>query len=602
MKKVLLALVVIVVLGVAFILLLGTFFGGDGGGVSSRVPSKVILEADFETNLVEFVPVDPFAQLTGQEIPQLRDAVEALEQAASDERVVGLVARVGEGGMGFARLQELRTAVEAFRASGKPAIAWSETFGEVGSGNASYYLATAFDEIHLQPSGDVNLTGLRLESMFLRGTLDKLDVEPNMYQRYEYKNAMNTFTHTEFTEPHREALGAVMDSVFGQMVDAMAASRGLDPAALETLIDDGPFFGREAVDHALVDGLAYRDEVYARAMELMGDDAKRLYLGTYLERAGRPYDDGSGVALIYGVGGIGRGESGYNPFDGSVSMGSETVARAFRDAIEDRSVEAILFRIDCPGGSYVASDTVWREVVRAKEAGKPVIVSFGDVAASGGYFVAAEATKIVAQPGTITGSIGVLGGKLVTREAFGKLGFTFDAVQTSDNATMWSGLQPYTEAEEARFNTWLDRVYDDFTGKVADGRGLPIERVREIAKGRIWSGEDALEIGLVDALGGFDVALDLVRQELGLESDADLNLEIFPEQRSPWEDLFGQGPDNSGPTGIHAALAHPAWAHPAAAQALEAARPYVVLAQKLGLVPPTVPQTLAYPEEWIPKP
>lgn len=584
-------LLIFAVLSVLTLIFLAGAMGDGGGG---RVSGKTLLEIDFESAIVEYLPPDPIGQVLLEETPQLRDLVEALHRGAEDDRVVGLVARIGGGNLGFAQLQEVRQAVIDFRASGKPAVVFSETFGEMAPGNGGYYLATAFDEIYLQPSGDVNLTGLLLESQFLSGTLEKLGLEPRMDHRHEYKNALNSYTERSFTPAHEEAMQDLLESIFGQMVSDISSARGLEPEALKDLIDGAPFYGQEAVDAGLVDGLLYRDEALARLREHVGDggaNAKLLYAHKYLAKVGRPHDSGPGVALIYGVGGIQRGPSQYSPMTGGMVMGSETVAAAFRAAIDDEDIQAILFRIDCNGGSYVASDTVWRETVRAREAGKPVIVSFGNVAASGGYFVALEADKIVAQPGTITGSIGVLGGKMVTIEMWDKLGISWDEVHSSENAEFYAGNYDYSDAEWARFQAWLDRVYEDFTQKVAEGRNLPIETVREIAKGRVWTGEAALENGLVDALGGYDVALDLVRESIELEAGAGVDLQVFPRPQNPWEGIFGQGPDSSeGRVALRAMAA-----------IFEELRPMVTLGQRLGLLEP-LPSGVVYPEEWVPRP
>ncbi|MBZ5640401.1 MAG: signal peptide peptidase SppA [Acidobacteriia bacterium] len=515
-------------------------WAGKGG-----VPSKTVLEADFEQEFVEYVPEDPVARAILGKTPVVRDVVEALERAADDDRVVAFVAKIGGGGPGLAQAQEIRDAVLAFRAKGKRAVAWSETFGEFGPGNVGYYLATAFDEIDLQPSGDVGLTGLMAESPFLRGTLDKLGVVPRMDHRKEFKNAMNVFTETKYTDAHREATDKLIQSMFGQMVAGIAKGRKLSETEVRALFDRGPFLGKEAKDAKLVDALAYRDEVVAKEKERAGARAKLLYLSTYLDRAGRPHESGTTVALIYGVGGVGRGESGYSPLFGGASMGSDTVTAAFRAAIEDKDVKAILFRVDSPGGSYVASDSIYRETLRAKEAKKPVIVSMGDVAGSGGYFVAMAADKIVAEPGTITASIGVLGGKMLTKGLWDKVGLSWDEVHTSAPSTMWSAIHDYSPQEWSKFEQWLDRVYDDFTGKVAAGRKLPREKVLEIAKGRIWTGEDAKRLGLVDELGGFPEALKLVRQAAGLSVDAKLRLKVFPKPRSTFDLLLERGRESS---------------------------------------------------------
>lgn len=518
------------------------------------VPSKTILELNLETSLAEYVNDDPIARALASRTPIVRDIVEALERGGDDARVVGLVARVGAASIGMAQVQEIRDAILNFRSKNKFAIAFSETFGEVGPGTTSYYLATAFDTIYLQPSGDIGLTGIIMETPFLSGTLEKLGITPHMDQRYEYKNAMNTFTHKKMTPPHREAMEKLVTSWFSQMIRAISESRHLSEDGVRALVDRGPLLGKEAVDARLVDGLAYRDEAYAEAKKKAGDNAELLYLNKYLERAGRPHDSGKTIALIYGVGAVVRGKSGYDPVFGDLSMGAETVSAAFRAAIEDDSVKAILFRVDSPGGSYVASDAIWRETLRAKQAGKPVIVSMGDLAASGGYFVSMSADKIVAQPGTITASIGVLGGKMVTAGFWDKVGFSWDEVHAGANATMWSTSKAYTPAEWARFQAWLDRVYADFTGKVAEGRKLQKERVLEIAKGRIWTGEDAKGLGLVDELGGFSVALKLAKQAAGIGESEKVRLRVFPSKKSALSALFDEGYKSSEQEGMATAL------------------------------------------------
>ncbi len=565
--KILLALlclmVLIVAVGVAMLLWRGP-----------SVPSRTILEARLGDGLVEYVPNEPVARLLYEDQMRLRDLVEAIQAAADDERVVALVAHIQAGALGVAQVQELRDAVQAFRKSGKPAVAFSDTFGEVGPGHNAYYLAAAFDEIYLQPAGDVGLAGLMAESPFIKGSLEKLGIEPRMDHRREYKNAMNLFTEEEFTEAHREATEAVMNSTYRQMLLGICQARQMDEDALHALIQRGPFFGKEAVEAGLVDGLAYRDEVYQQVREKAGEDSELLYLGEYWKRAEKPFSAGRHtVALVYGVGAVMRGKSKYDPMQGSFVLGGDSVAAALRTAAEDERVEAILFRVDSPGGSYVASDTVWREVVRAREAGKPVIVSMGNVAGSGGYFVAMAADKIVAQPATITGSIGVLGGKMLTNGLWDKLGVSWDSVQTTDNADMWNFSHDYSPQEWARHQDWLDRVYEDFTSKVAEGRGKPLEEILEVAKGRIWSGQDAKEIGLVDELGGLSTALGLARQEAGIPEDARVRIQEYPRPRSTFDLLVGEAPQSSEEAVRTLAI-----------QTLEEIQPAIRLANQTGLL------------------
>ncbi len=515
-------------------------------GVRGKVPSRTVLEANFEHSFPEDAPDTPTAQLMLTRKQTLRDVVDAIDRGADDDRVVGMIARIGAASMGMAQTQELRDAVLRFRAHKKFAVAYSETFGEFGPGNSAYYLATAFDHIYLQPSGDVGLTGIIMESPFITGTLSKLGMTFHGDHRYEYKAALNFYTESKYTGPHKEEMTAIMTSWFNQMKDGICQARQIAPEKFQALVDAGPYLGKEAVAAKLVDMVAYRDEVYGEAKAKAGDGAELLYLDTYLSRAGRPHDHGKTIALVFGVGDVTRGKSDYDPVQGNQNMGSDTVAGAIRAAVEDKDVKAILFRVDSPGGSYVASDTIWREVVRARQAGKPVIVSMGNLAGSGGYFVAMAADKIVAEPGTITASIGVLGGKLLTSGLWDKVGLSWDEIHQGENATMFTSTQDYTPAEWARFEAWLDRVYVDFTSKVADGRKLSKDKVLEIAKGRIWSGQDAKNLGLVDELGGYDTALGLAKKAAGVPDDGEVRIVVYPRPKGFIEKVIGwRSPDNS---------------------------------------------------------
>jgi protease-4 len=498
----------------------------------THIDDGTVLEIDFADRIVEHAP--PSLQSLFMVPPlTVRSITDALTRAAGDDRVTALVARVGDARLGLASLQEIRESVTAFRKAGKRTVALAETFGEFGPGNGAYYLATAFEEIYLQPSGDLGLTGISSETPFIRGALDKLGVKPRLDHRGQYKSAMNIFTETGYTKPHREASARVLESQFAQIVQGIAAGRELPEDAVRALVVKAPLTAADALDAKLVDELAYRDQVWEQFRGADGELPPRLSLGSYLARAGGPYDDGETVALIYGVGSVHRGRSSWGALSTEPTMGADTVTAAFRAAVDDDDVRAILFRINSPGGSYIASDTIWREVLRARRLGKPVVASMGDVAGSGGYFVAMAADRIVAQPGTITGSIGVLAGKLVTTDLWNRLGVAWGQLGTGPNASMWTSTEDYTDAQWGRLEGFLDRIYADFVDKAAEGRGISRDKMLEVAQGRIWTGEDAKKIGLVDDLGGYPAALRAIREVAGIGPDADIQLEVFPRPKSP---------------------------------------------------------------------
>jgi protease-4 len=491
-----------------------------------RRTAPLILELDLTEGLIEAPPPDALAALLSRRRANLRDVLDGLHRARADQRVRALVVKVGSHPIGLAATQDLRDAVRAFRAAGKLTVAWTETFGEFGRGTLPYYLATAFERIYLQPSGDLSLTGVAVEEPFFRDALDKLGVQLRLDKRHEYKTAVNNALERSFTPEHREATKRITASVSKQIVAGIAAARDLPEDKVRELIDRAPLLGPEAVTEGLIDRLAYRDEVYADVREQVDSGAQLRYVSRYQRMQGLaqvlPQPRQDIVAIINGYGTIRLGRSGRSPFPPgrAGAMGSDTVTAAFRAAAKDDKVKAIVFRVDSPGGSYVASDAIWREVMLTRKAGKPVVVSMGNVAASGGYFVAMGANAIVAQPGTLTGSIGVFGGKAVTERLMGRLGVATDSVEEGAHSRMFSQSRDFTDSEWQRVGIWLDRAYDDFTTKVAKGRELSAERVDELARGRVWTGADACERGLVDELGGQDTAIELARKKAGLPADA----------------------------------------------------------------------------------
>jgi protease-4 len=509
-----------------------------------RRTGPLILELDLTDGIAEGPPADPLSALLTMRRTRLQDLLDGLRRAAADDRVRVLVVKVGGSKIGLAKVQELRAAIGDFRHSGKLTVAWSESFGDFVHGNVPYYLATGFDRIYLQPSGTVGLTGVAVEQVFLRGALEKLGIGVESARRHEYKSAPDQLTESGFTGPAREAAARLAESVTEQLAGAVAAGRGLSVEQATSLLRRGPFLAPQALAEGLVDGLMYRDEVYDLARKEAGPDATLLYLQRYQRTqslSDLPRRLGSSVqgiapgqherfvATIYAHGAIKQGRSGRGGPGGGGGMGSDTVAAALRAAGADEGARAVVLRVNSPGGSYTASDVIWREVVRLRAAGKPVVVSMGDVAASGGYFIAAPADVIVTQPGTITGSIGVFMGKPVLRELFGRAGVTTDSIEDgagAATATMFSSSRPFSEAEWARINDWLDAVYRDFTEKVASGRRLPAERVHELARGRVWTGADAIANGLADEAGGLREAIAIARKRAGLPADAPVR--VYP--------------------------------------------------------------------------
>jgi protease-4 len=511
--------------------------------IRQRRTGPLILELDLTDGIAEGPPSDPVSALLTMRRTRLQDLLDGLRRAAADDRVRVLVVKVGGSRIGLAKAQELRGAVSDFRRSGKLAVAWSESFGDFVHGNVPYYLATGFDKIYVQPSGTVGLTGVAVEQVFLHGALEKLGVAIESARRHEYKSAPDQLTESGFTGPAREATARLAESVTEQLAGVVAAGRGLSVERATSLLGRGPFLASQALAEGLVDGLMYRDEVYEQARKEAGPDATLLYLQRYqrtLSLSDLPRRLGSSVqgmapgqheryvATIYAQGAIKHGRSGRGG-PGGGGMGSDTVAAALRAAGTDEGARAIVLRVNSPGGSYTASDVIWREVVKLRAAGKPVVVSMGDVAASGGYFISAPADVIVVQPGTITGSIGVFMGKPVLRELFGRAGVTTDSITDAAgaaSATMFSSSRPFSEGEWARINEWLDAVYADFTDKVASGRRMSAEQVHELARGRVWTGADAIANGLADEAGGLREATAIARKRAGLPDDAPVR--VYP--------------------------------------------------------------------------
>ena len=505
------------------------------------VPSACVLELDLQSIPAESVGFDPVRFVTGAGRPMvLREAVAAIHRAAADDRVAGLIARVQFPAAPPGPVQELREAIAAFTAV-KPSLAWAETY----PGTLSYYLASAFGEVWMQPSGTLGLIGFATNALFLRDALDKAGVEAQFVARGEYKSAANLFTQDRYTDAHREADSRLIESLRTQVWQGIAESRGLAAATLDSLADRAPLLRDDAVGSGLLDRIGFRDEAYRRIIELTGaeisgadadaDSASappRLYLSRYAQirkpsLPGRNRKPSIAVVTVAGPIVSGRGGPQVLPFSRS-SAGGDTIAAALREAASDDEVKAVVLRVDSPGGAVTGSETIWREVSRIRSGGRPVIASMGGVAASGGYYVAMAADTIVANPGTVTGSIGVVTGKLVARELKERLGIGSDRVRTNSNADAWSVNDRFTPEQHALVEAEADLFYDDFVSRVAEARGMSVADVDAVARGRVWTGADAFAHGLVDELGGLRTAVRRAKTLAGLDADAEVKLVSFP--------------------------------------------------------------------------
>jgi protease-4 len=482
------------------------------------------------------IPEQPSADLgliLERRPPSLRTLVESLDRAASDPKISAVVVRVSSlPDSGWGKVQELRDAVERFRKSGKPAYAHLEFCG-----NKEYYLATACSKIYALPTAILDVSGLSTEILFFRKGLDKLGVEAQFEGVGKYKNAPNQFTESGFTEPHREQMEALVDSLFAQYLGGIAAGRGKTIEEVKAAVDEGPYDADAALRAGLVDELLYQDQLEARLKE-----AERVTPSRYV-KASRSYsfDGRPKIALVYAVGEIVTGESETGRF-GSTA-GSDTVSGALRQARRDDGVKAILFRVDSPGGFGPAADAIWREVALARKS-KPVVVSMGDYAASGGYYVSMASDVIVAEPGTLTGSIGVFSGKFNLRGLYDKLGLSEEIVARGRNAAMYSGYRPWSPEERAKVRAMNAAFYQEFVKKAAEGRKTSFQEIDSVAQGRVWTGADALDHGLVDRLGGMETALLAAKEKAGIPRDREVDLVVLPERKGIFETILERQEDD----------------------------------------------------------
>ena len=491
------------------------------------VPTKGVLVLKIQGDLEE-ISTNPFDALIHEPVT-VRNLTQALRAAKTDPRVTGVLLRPIEAPALWGKVQEVREALIDFRSSGKPLVALVEF-----AGDREYVLASAASRVVLVPPGQLNLTGLASYQLFLRGTFDMIGAQPDLLHIGDYKTAVNTFTEKGFTPAHREMTESLNRDAFEQLLAALASARKKSVQDMRAIIDQGPMLPDAALENGLVDEVAYVDEIGKTSG--LGDRFKELPLEQYLTvmPATRTSLNAPRVAVIYAVGTIVSGNGGTGPT--GTEVGSDKLTQYIRDVRNDDSIKAAVLRIDSPGGSTVASDVIWRELMLLR-ARKPLVVSMSDLAASGGYYIAMPGHVIVAQPGTLTGSIGIFSGKFVTGGTYNKLGINIEAVSQGAYAEMYSTTRPFNAAERAKIEEHMQAFYDQFVEKVAESRHSTPEKIDQVAQGRVWTGQQAKQIGLVDQLGGLNVAIAIAKQRAHIPVDEEVEVVVYPPRRTFYEVL-----------------------------------------------------------------
>ena len=496
-------------------------------------------------SLPDYSPDDPFKRFFGGPDQSLTGLVMQFKKAKVDKRVKAVLLDIHMSGVGWGKAEEIRDAIADFRTSGKPVYAYIE----LGL-NKEYYIATACDKIIVPPPGELFINGLAADVMFFRGSLDKLGIYPDIYQIGRYKSAGDMFTQKQMTDAHREYINSLLDDLFNRYVNVIAQARHKTPEEVRALIDNAPYNAEQAKNAGLIDEAMYRDEVEQQFKKLLGHKENEpliavrgaLYRDVSPESLG--LNKGERIAVIYASGEIGSGSSQNSP-SGGQSVGSDTVAKALNDAAADKTIKAIVLRVDSPGGSGLASDIIWRAVEMANQK-KPVVVSMSDVAASGGYYISASAAKIIAQPSTITGSIGVVAGKPVMRGFYDWLGISNEYVLRGKTAGMFRETEKFSDEERAKFEEWIKTTYyRDFVPKVAKGRNKDVQSVDSIGQGRVWTGAQAKDRGLVDEFGGLDKAIDVAKQLAKIPAEKGVERVILPYPTTFLQELLTGDGENS---------------------------------------------------------
>jgi len=513
----------------------------------AKLPKEMVLYLEIDGDIPDQVGKADFSQPFSQDVKTLRNYVDALEKAGADPRVKGVYAKIKSGGLSVAHAQEFRSALEKFKASGKFSYIYSAAYDQ---GLSAYYLASAFDEMWMQPMGVVMLSGISAQVPYLRRVLDKIGVYPQIYKRKEYKSAYDTFTESKMPEASRRETKVLIDDLASTLSVDIASDMGIKPTVFKTLVDRGLYMDQEALKAGLIDVLDYEDVLIEKITEQVTGDPKdkdlsyvkfESYVSDMLKARGNKTQDKK-IALIYAQGMIVEGggvqSSGSVAFRKDNIIAAEKLAPVILSVAEDKDYSGVVLRIDSPGGSPVASETILRALQKVQEAGKSVTVSMGATAASGGYWIACSADKIFVMPTTITGSIGVLGGKFSVAALWDKLEVNWDEVSWGKKAGMWSINQPYSNSEAERINAMMDNVYSNFIARVVKGRDMSEETVEKIARGRVWSGKRAVKIGLADQVGGLSDALDYAAQQVGVKSRHDIDVEIVPKPLTPIEQFI----------------------------------------------------------------
>ena len=525
--------VIVSFLGVAFIYVLVS------RGPSIEDDSTLVLRPSGA--LEDTTPDDVVGQLIGSNATTVQAFVEDLRLAKRDPRITGVLLMPGSLDSPFwGKVQELRDAVLDFRKSGKTVVAFLE-FG----GDREYYLASAADRVYLLPTSALDLTGVASYEVFLRGTFDKLGAYPDFLQIGDYKTAVNQLTQKSFTPAHREMTESLNNDTYQQLVRGIASARKKTEAEMRQLLDEGPFSPEEALRAGLVDGLAYEDQLDDRVPQLRPAGEIRRVEGSEYQRV-TPRSLGvrpqSRIAVLYASGVIASGKSGFDPTNGAV-VGSDTFVEQLRRLRDDDSIKAIVLRVDSPGGSSVASDVIWRElmITRDQKPGRPLVTSMSDLAASGGYYISVPGQVIVAEPGTLTGSIGIFAGKIVIDGTLDKLGVTTETVKSGRNSDIYSPFARFSPEQRTKIGQYMDGFYKTFVSKVAEGRHMEPARVDALGQGRVWTGAQAKDRGLVDALGGLDTAVSIAKQRAHIPAGEDVELVVYSPRRSFYEALTQLG-------------------------------------------------------------